>query len=143
MMRSISRSMSSITRTIINTPKAPAALGPYNQAVKVGNTVYVSGSLGLVPGTTDLIQGGVGPETHQSLKNMGEILKEAGASLKNVVKTTILLADMNDFAQVNEIYKEYFTDKYPARATYQVSNLPKNGRVEIEAIAVVGDIVDA
>ncbi|KAI6187091.1 Ribonuclease [Aphelenchoides besseyi] len=136
------RGMSSISRKIISTPKAPSAIGPYSQAVQVDNTLYISGSLGLVPETGSIIDGGVKEEAHQSLKNIGEILKAAGGSFDNVVKTTILLADINDFATVNEVYKEYFKDKYPARAAYQVAHLPKNGKVEIEAIAALGQIKD-
>ncbi|KAI1725338.1 endoribonuclease l-PSP domain-containing protein [Ditylenchus destructor] len=131
---------SAITRTIINTPNAPEALGPYNQAVRVGNTVYLSGSLGLAPGQASLVEGGVTPEAHQALKNMGEILKAAGCSYNSVVKTTIFLADMADFSAVNDVYKQYFKENYPARSTFQVAGLPKNGRVEIEAVAVVGDL---
>ncbi|KAH7731095.1 Protein C23G10.2 b [Aphelenchoides avenae] len=129
-------------RQIINTPNAPAAIGPYSQAVRAGNTLYLSGSLGVIPKTGVFAEGGVGPETHQALKNIGEVLKAAGATYNNVVKTTILLADINDFGTVNDVYKEYFKDHYPARATYQVAALPKGGRVEIEAVAVLGEIKD-
>ncbi|CAJ0927210.1 unnamed protein product, partial [Mesorhabditis belari] len=134
--------MGSITRQIINSSKAPAAIGPYSQAVRVNETLYLSGSLGLHPEKGALVDGGVKEQTHQSLRNIGEVLKTAGIDYNNVVKTTVLLADINDFATVNEIYKEYFKDNFPARAAYQVAVLPKNALVEIEAIAVIGKIVD-
>ncbi|CAI4229129.1 unnamed protein product [Auanema sp. JU1783] len=133
--------MASITRQIIHSANAPAAIGPYSQAVRVNDTIYLSGSLGLDPKSMELKEG-VKEQAHQSLKNIGEVLTAAGVSYKNVVKTTVLLADINDFATVNEIYKEYFTENFPARAAYQVAVLPKHALVEIEAIAVVGDIKD-
>lgn len=94
------------------------------------------------PATGNLVPGGVANEARQALVNMGEILKEAGLSYNNVVKTTLLLADINDFSVINDIYKEFFTSNFPARATYQVAALPKNGRFEIEAVAAVGEITD-
>ncbi|VDL73067.1 unnamed protein product [Nippostrongylus brasiliensis] len=127
--------MAQVTRQIIQSANAPAALGPYSQAVRVDNTIYVSGSLGLDPKSGELKEG-IKEQAHQSLKNIGEVLKAA------VVKTTVLLADINDFATVNDIYKEYFTSKFPARAAYQVAVLPKKALVEIEAIAVAGEIKD-
>ncbi|KAK6740754.1 hypothetical protein RB195_008916 [Necator americanus] len=141
MKRSLEK-MAQITRHIIHTANAPAAVGPYSQAVRVDNTIYVSGSLGLDPKTGEL-KNGIKEQAHQSLKNIGEILKAAGVGYGNVVKTTVLLADINDFTTVNDIYKEYFTAKYPARAAYQVAVLPKKALVEIEAIAVAGEIKDA
>lgn len=129
--------MSKIVKTVISTAKAPAAIGPYSQAVRAGPTLYISGQLGLVPETMEIISGGVVPEAKQALQNMGEILKEAGASYSDVVKTTVLLADMNDFAAVNKVYSEFFSSSVPARAAYQVAALPKGGRVEIEAIALI------
>nr|CAH8871966.1 unnamed protein product [Trichobilharzia regenti] len=128
--------MSKLVRTIINTPKAPKAIGPYNQAVSVNNTLYVSGQLGLVPETMAFAGDDVESQAHQSLKNIREIVQAGGFSMQNVVKTTVLLADMNDFAKVNTIYEQYFTDPFPARAAYQVACLPKNGKIEIEAVAV-------
>jgi len=100
--------MTSVVRRIIKTTNAPAAIGPYSQAVLVGSTLYISGQLGIVPDKGDLVEGGVEKEADQSLKNMGEILKAAGASYNNVVKTTILLADMKDFQVVNDVYKSFF-----------------------------------
>lgn len=125
------------TKQVISTDKAPAALGPYSQAIRAGNTLYVSGQIGIVPGTKDFASPDVEGQTEQVLKNMGAILEAAGAGYGDVVKTTILLADMADFAKVNAIYGKYFTDKPPARATFAVKDLPLAARVEIEATAVV------
>ncbi|KAE9413829.1 hypothetical protein Angca_007013, partial [Angiostrongylus cantonensis] len=133
--------MAQVTRQIIHSANAPAALGPYSQAVRVNNTIYISGSLGLDPKTGELKQG-IKEQTHQSLKNIGEVLKAAGVGYGNVVKTTVLLADINDFTTVNDIYKDYFTTRFPARAAYQVAVLPKHALVEIEAVAVAGEIKD-
>lgn len=130
------RAMAS-AKQVIATDKAPAALGPYSQAIKAGNTVYVSGQIGIVPGTKDFASPDVEGQTEQVLKNMGAILEAAGASYKHVVKTTILLADINDFAKVNAIYAKYFTEQPPARATFAVKDLPLGARVEIEATAVL------
>ncbi|KAG5271761.1 hypothetical protein AALO_G00183730 [Alosa alosa] len=135
--------MSAIIRRIINTKKAPAAIGPYSQAVVVDCTVYISGQLGMDPVSGQLVAGGVQAQTKQALINMGEILKEAGCGYANVVKTTVLLADINDFVSVNDVYKEFFQKSFPARAAYQVSALPRAGLVEIEAVAVLGPITDA
>jgi len=132
----------SVFRRIIQTTMAPKAIGPYSQAVCVNGTLYISGQLGLDPNTSDLVSGGVEEQCRQAFQNMGAILKAAGADYGNVVKTTVLLADLKHFGKVNEIYKEFFKDKFPARATYQVAALPKDGLVEIEAIAVLGSIVD-
>uniref|UniRef100_A0A914D400 Uncharacterized protein n=1 Tax=Acrobeloides nanus TaxID=290746 RepID=A0A914D400_9BILA len=134
--------MASITRQIYDPKTTSPAIGPYSKAVRVDNTVYLSGAIGLDPKTNELVPGGVKEETHQALRNLGEVLKEAGISYGNVVKTTVLLADMNDFTVMNEVYKEYFTSRFPARAAYQVAKLPKNSRVEIEAVAVIGKIED-
>jgi len=131
-----------IIRKIILTADAPKPVGPYSQAVLVDNTMYISGSLGLNPATSDLVPGGVEAEADQSLKNIGEVLKKAGIDYKNVVKTTVLLADINDWPKVNTVYQKYFTSNFPARAAYAVKDLPKGARVEIEAVAVIGHIVD-
>ncbi|CAJ0558196.1 unnamed protein product, partial [Mesorhabditis spiculigera] len=128
--------MSKSVRQVIHSDKAPAAIGPYSQAIRAGNTLYLSGSLGIKPESGEL-EKGIKDQTHQSLRNIGEVLKAAGAGYENVVKMTVLLADINDFATVNEIYKEYFKGDYPARSAYQVAVLPKQALVEIEAIAVV------
>ncbi|EFJ15445.1 hypothetical protein SELMODRAFT_100460 [Selaginella moellendorffii] len=119
------------------TERAPAALGPYSQAIKANNLVFVSGVLGLIPETGKFVSDSVEGQTEQVLKNMGEILKAAGVSYKSVVKTTIMLADLADFKAVNEIYARYFPAPAPARSTYQVAALPLNARIEIECIAAL------
>ncbi|CAL0335122.1 unnamed protein product [Lupinus luteus] len=121
----------------VHTEKAPAALGPYSQAIKANNLLFVSGVLGLVPETGKFISDNVEDQTEQLLKNMGEILKSGGASYSSVVKTTILLADLKDFKKVNEIYAKYFPSPPPARSTYQVAALPLNAKIEIECIAAL------
>ncbi|KAF8023730.1 hypothetical protein BT93_F1041 [Corymbia citriodora subsp. variegata] len=121
----------------VQTDKAPAALGPYSQAIKANNLLFVSGVLGLVPETGQFISDSVEDQTEQVLKNMGEILKAGGASYSSVVKTTIMLADLGDFKKVNEIYAKYFSAPAPARSTYQVAALPLNARIEIECIAAL------
>ncbi|KAF5478904.1 hypothetical protein F2P56_005425 [Juglans regia] len=119
----------------VQTEKAPAALGPYSQAIKANNFLFVSGVLGLVPETGKFISDSVEDQTEQVLKNMGEILKAGGASYASVVKTTIMLADLNDFKKVNEIYAKYFPSPAPARSTYEVAALPLGAKIEIECIA--------
>ncbi|KAI3496969.1 hypothetical protein L1887_39348 [Cichorium endivia] len=121
----------------IKTDKAPAALGPYSQAIKANNTLFVSGVLGLIPETGKFVSDSVEEQTEQILKNMGEILKASGASYSSVVKTTIMLADLKDFKKVNEIYAKYFPAPAPARSTYQVAALPLDARIEIECIAAL------
>ncbi|XP_028796762.1 reactive Intermediate Deaminase A, chloroplastic [Neltuma alba] len=121
----------------VQTEKAPAALGPYSQAIKANNLLFVSGVLGLVPETGKFISDNVEDQTEQLLKNMGEILKAGGASYSSVVKTTIMLADLNDFKKVNEIYGKYFSSPAPARSTYQVAALPLGAKIEIECIAAL------
>jgi len=135
--------MSAIARKIINTTSAPAAIGPYSQAVVVDRTMYISGQLGLDTASGQLVAGGVQAQAKQALINMGEILKAAGCDYNNVVKTTVLLADMNDFNSVNETYKTFFTSNFPARAAYQVAALPRGGLVEIEAVAALGPFSDS
>jgi len=135
--------MSTIARKIINTTAAPAAIGPYSQAVLVDRTMYISGQLGLDTASGQLVAGGVQAQAKQALINMGEILKAAGCDYNNVVKTTVLLADMNDFNSVNETYKTFFSSNFPARAAYQVAALPRGGLVEIEAVAVLGPFSDS
>ena len=121
--------------THVSTPNAPAALGPYSQAVDTGSTVYCSGQLGLDPATGNLADG-VPAQTHQALKNLQAVLNEAGLSLDNVVKTTVFVQDLADFGTVNEIYGTYFHGGFPARSCVQIAALPKNALVEIECIAV-------
>ena len=120
----------------IATQNAPAAIGPYSQAIEANGTVYVSGQLGIDPSTGNFTEGGAVAQARQSLTNISNILKEAGMSMKNVVKVTVLLADINDFAAVNEIYKDFFDAPFPARSAFAVAALPKGGKIEIEAIAV-------
>ena len=122
---------------VIHTDKAPKAIGPYSQAVKAGNMLFVSGQVPFVPETMEIVEGDVKAQTAQSLKNLQAILKEAGADFSNVVKTTVFIKDMNEFAQVNEVYAEYFGDNKPARACVEVARLPKDVKVEIELIAVL------
>ena len=121
--------------THVSTPNAPAALGPYSQAVDTGSTVYCSGQLGLDPATGNLAEG-VQAQTHPALKNLQAVLNEVGLSLDNVVKTTVFVQDLADFGTVNEIYGTYFHGGFPARSCVQIAALPKNALVEIECIAV-------
>jgi len=119
----------------VKTDHAPGAIGPYSQAIVVDGWVFCSGQIPIDPGTGDLVQGDIGTQTHQVLKNLAAVLEAAGGSLSQVVKTTVFLADMGDFAGMNEIYAEHFGDHRPARAAVAVKTLPKNVDVEIEAIA--------
>lgn len=135
--------MSGIVRRIIQTSKAPAAIGPYSQAVLVDHTLYVSGQIGLDPATGNIVTGGVVAEAEQALRNMGEILAAADTSFGNVVKATVLLQNISDFAAVNEIYARNFPKNFPARAAYAVASLPKGALVEIEAVAIVGKLIDS
>lgn len=114
---------------------APAAIGPYSQAIADGGLVFVSGQLPIDPKTGEFVSEEVADQTRQSLENIREILKEAGYTMERVLKTTVYLQDMNDFAAMNQVYQEFFADPYPARAAFQVAKLPKNAKVEIEAIA--------
>lgn len=123
-------------KKIINTPNAPAPIGPYNQAVMTGDMLFISGQVALIPGTGDLANADITAETNQVMNNLKAILTEAGMDFSNVVKTTIFLSDMNLFTAVNEIYGSYFTTDYPARETVAVKGLPKNVNVEISMIAL-------
>ncbi|KAM7504182.1 hypothetical protein LguiB_003086 [Lonicera macranthoides] len=134
---SLAISTHSSAKEAVQTEKAPPALGPYSQAIKTNNLLFVSGVLGLVPETGKFVSENVEDQTEQVLKNMGEILKASGASYSSVVKTTIMLADLKDFKKVNEIYAKYFTLPAPARSTYQVAALPMDARIEIECIAAI------
>ena len=125
-----------MSKRAIQTSKAPAAIGPYSQAIRVNGFVYTSGQLGLDPETGELKEG-VQAQTHQAFKNIQAILEEEGLDLNHIVKTTVFLKDMNDFAAVNEVYATYFIGSFPARSAVEVARLPKDGLVEIEAIAVV------
>jgi len=124
-----------MSKEIITTPNAPAPIGPYNQAIKTGNLLFVSGQVALKPGTNDMANADIIEETHQVLQNLKSILQEAGMDFSNIVKTTIFLSDMALFSQVNEIYAKYFTGNFPARETVAVKGLPKNANVEISVVA--------
>ena len=121
----------------ISTIKAPAAIGPYSQAVYVGNLVYTSGQIPIDPATGAIVEGGIKEQTRQSLSNVKAILESAGLTMGNVVKTTVFMADMNDFAKMNSVYAEFFVEPYPARSAVAVKTLPKGALVEIEVIAEV------
>jgi 2-iminobutanoate/2-iminopropanoate deaminase len=127
----------SMQKNIIETTEAPAAIGPYSQAVKTGNLLFVSGQIPLNPQTGALVTDGIEAETHQVMKNVQAILTAAGTTLETVVKTTIFLKSMDDFAKVNGVYASYFTGNYPARETVEVSRLPKDARVEISVVAAI------
>lgn len=122
-------------KKIITTPKAPAAIGPYSQAVEVNNILYVSGQIPINPETGKLVEGGITEQTEQVLKNIGAILAAAGYSYSDVVKSTCMLSEISNFKAMNEVYARYYTEKQPARAAYAVKDLPLGALVEIEAIA--------
>lgn len=121
----------------IITSAAPSAIGPYSQAIKVGSFVYTSGQIPIDPVTGQIVEGGIEAQARQSLLNVQAILKEAGATMDNVVKTTVFMADMNDFAAVNAVYAEFFTEPFPARSAVAVKSLPKGALIEIEVVAEV------
>jgi 2-iminobutanoate/2-iminopropanoate deaminase len=123
---------------VVSTNEAPGAIGPYSQAVKAGGLVFCSGQIPIDTATGEFIPGGVAEQTEQVLKNLTAVLRAAGTGIDNVVKTTVFLADMNDFAAMNEVYGKYFSENKPSRATVQAARLPRDARVEIECIATVG-----
>lgn len=122
---------------VIATNEAPGAIGPYSQAVKAGGLVFCSGQIPIDTATGEFVEGGVAEQTDQVLKNLSAVLKAAGTGVENVVKTTVFLADMNDFGAMNEVYGKYFSSNKPARATVQAARLPRDARVEIECVATV------
>jgi 2-iminobutanoate/2-iminopropanoate deaminase len=124
-----------MTRHAVTTSGAPAAIGPYSQGIVSGDLIFCSGQLGLDPATGDLVEGGVEAQTERALRNLASVLDAAGASIADVVKTTVFLADIHDFAAVNAVYARHMPDPAPARSTFAVGALPKGGLVEIEAIA--------
>jgi 2-iminobutanoate/2-iminopropanoate deaminase len=126
-------------RQQVETGGAPAAIGPYSQAIRVGELVFAAGQVGLDPASGELVQGGVTEQTDRALRNVTAVLDAAGASLERVVKTTVFLADMDDFAAMNEVYARHFSAPFPARSTVAVKTLPKGALVEVEAIAVAAD----
>jgi 2-iminobutanoate/2-iminopropanoate deaminase len=123
-------------REAIATDRAPQAIGPYSQAVRAGNQIYCSGQIPIDPTTGSIIEGDIGAQTRQVLTNLSNVLEAAGASLDDVVKTTVYLADMNDFAAMNAVYATFFSSLAPARSTMQAARLPRDARVEIDVIAV-------
>lgn len=124
-------------KEIVSTEKAPGAIGPYSQAIKANGMVFCSGQIPIDPATGEFVSNEVAEQTEQVFKNLIAVLEAAGTSLDNVVKTTVFLADMGDFAVMNEVYARYFSETKPARATVQAARLPRDARVEIECIAVV------
>jgi 2-iminobutanoate/2-iminopropanoate deaminase len=126
----------SLTRAIISTQKAPAAVGPYSQGVQVGDLIYTAGQLPLVPETGKLVEGGIEEQTRQAIQNLSNILEAAGSSLAQVVKTTIFVTNLGDFAAINKVYGSFFVDNPPARSTVQVVALPLGANIEIEAVAI-------
>ncbi len=122
---------------VISTKKAPAAIGPYSQAIRVGNLIYTSGQIPINLVTGVFVEGGIKEQTRQSLNNIKAILEEAGISMRNVIKTTIFLADMNDFGDMNAVYAEFFSEPYPARSAVAVKSLPKGALIEIEVVATI------
>ena len=124
-------------KKIISTPKAPAAIGPYSQAIVVDNMVFTSGMIPIIPETGELETGDIQAQARQAIKNLVTLLTEAGSDAASVIKTTVFIKDMNDFAKVNEVYAEFFTDNYPARSCVEVARLPKDVLVEIEAVALL------
>jgi len=124
-------------RTPVKTDRAPGAIGPYSQAIKAGGFVFVSGQIPIDPSTGQFVAGGVAEQTEQVLKNLSAVLEASGTSLARVVKTTVFLADMSDFAAMNEVYGRFFTNEPPARATVAAAELPRDARVEIELVALL------
>ena len=126
----------SVSHTVVKTPLAPAAIGPYSQGILVGHTLYCSGQIAIDPKTGSMITGTIADETERVLENVGAVLQAVGMNFENVVRCTVYLADINDYAQVNEIYAEYFNETPPAREAVQVAALPRGARVEIACVAV-------
>lgn len=125
------------TRRAVETIDAPKAIGPYSQAIVVSGFVYTAGQIGTDPKTSTLIPGGIAEQTEQALRNLSAVLAASGSSLDQVAKTTVFLADMDDFAKMNEVYAKFFSKPFPARSTVQAARLPRDARVEIEAVAVL------
>lgn len=126
-------------KKIIHTDQAPEAIGPYSQAVRIDGMVYTAGQIGLDPATMEIVNGGIEAETRQVLTNLQQVLKAANSDLNYVVKTTVFLKEMSDFASMNGVYAEFFTENPPARSTVAVAGLPKGAAVEIEVVALVAD----
>ena len=126
-----------MTRQTIATPEAPAAIGPYSQAIRTGDTLWMSGQIPLDPATMQIVDGGIEAQAERVFRNMQAVLKAAGGTLDDIVKLSILLVDLGDFAKVNELMAKHFKQPYPARSTYQVAALPRGARIEVEAIAAL------
>ncbi len=126
-----------IVKEIVATDRAPRAIGPYSQAVRAGNLLFASGQIPIDPATGEFVSGGVAEQTEQVMRNLSAVFEAAGASLTQVVKTTVFLADMDDFTAMNQVYGRFFSEHPPARATVQAARLPRDAKVEIEAIAVI------
>ncbi len=126
-----------MNKEIVTTENAPGAIGPYSQAIKAGGLIFCSGQIPIDPKTGEFVSDVVGKQTEQVLRNLNEVLKAAGTSLDHVVKTTVFLADMNDFAEMNEVYGRFFSENKPARATVEAARLPRDSKVEIDCIAIV------
>jgi 2-iminobutanoate/2-iminopropanoate deaminase len=124
-----------VSKEVISTPNAPAAIGPYSQAVRTGNLIFVSGQIPLDPATGQVVRGDIGTQTQQVLENLAAILEAAGSSLAKVVKTTVYLRDLEEFGRMNEIYGQFFAGNAPARATVQVARLPRDAAIEIDVVA--------
>lgn len=125
-----------MNKTIISTDKAPKAIGPYSQAIEVNGMIFTSGVIPINPETNELVKGDIKVQAEQAIGNLAALLKEAGSDTEQVIKTTVFIKDMNDFAAVNEIYAKYFTKDFPARSCVEVARLPKDVLIEIEAIAL-------
>lgn len=130
------RSGDTLRRHTIHTPDAPPAIGPYVQAVRVGDFVFVSGQIPIDPATGEVVPGTIEEQTHRVMRNLAAILQAAGSSLEKVVRTTVFLADLNDFARMNDVYAQYFPEQKPARSTVQVARLPRDVKIEVDAVAV-------
>ena len=124
-------------KNVVHTDKAPKAIGPYSQAIRIETLVYTAGQVGLIPAIGELVEGGIEEQTRQVFTNLRNVLEAAGSGLNYVIKTTVFLKDMNDFAKMNGIYAEFFSEGYPARTTVAVAGLPKGALVEIEAVALL------
>jgi 2-iminobutanoate/2-iminopropanoate deaminase len=124
-----------VSKEVISTPNAPAAIGPYSQAVRTGNLIFVSGQIPLDPATGQLVRGDIGTQTQQVLENLAAVLEAAGSSLAKVVKTTVYLRDLGEFGRMNEIYAKFFAANPPARATVQVARMPRDAAIEIDVVA--------
>ncbi|MBI3580538.1 MAG: RidA family protein [Nitrospinae bacterium] len=135
--RKVGKAAKSVKKVIISSPDAPAAIGPYSQGVRAGNTVYFSGQIPLDPATGELVPGGIREQTERVLRNVSALVKAAGATLDNVVKSTVYLVDLGMFAEMNAVYSQFFKADHPGRVTIQVAGLPKNSLVEIDVVVVL------